>query len=1080
VERTSRRVAGGSLTNIFDVQPQNALGGAYTLERELGGGGMSRVFLAEETALKRKVVVKILPPDLFVGVNVERFNREILVAARLQHPHIVPVLAAGETNGIPYYTMPFVEGESLRVRLARGPLSVSETIGFLRDVAKALAYAHEHGVVHRDIKPDNVLVTGGSATVTDFGIAKAISASRTLDGQGRLTQVGTSIGTPAYMAPEQAAADPRTDQRADIYSFGCMAYELLSGRAPFAERSPQALLAAHMGEAPESIATLRPDAPRELSALISRCLEKEADRRPQSAAELVRTLETLATTGSLAMWLLGGPEAFWKALAIYAGAFVAVAILAKAAIVGIGLPDWVFPGSLIVMALGLPVVLWTGYVQRVTRRVMTTSPTITPGGTLFVTHGGIETIALKAAPHVNWYRAVRGGTYALGAFIAAIALFMALRALGVGPFGSLIAAGKLREREPLLLTDFRVINGDSTLGDLVGEAVRTSLEQSSVVDFVPRTTIRAELARMRRNGDAPLDERTARDLAQREGIKAILDGEIRGVGGKFFLTVHIISADSGLVLATAQAPANDVQELVFKAADKVAGQIRGRMGESLRQIQRAPPLEKFTTTSLEALRKATLAQRMILTGGDTAALPLAREAVALDSDFAGGYIRISLALNNLGIRRADAESAIAHAYRLRDRLPERERIGVVGEYYAYGPGRDRARGVADEQRMLDSGFFGGTNSLGIQLASRREFARAESLALIRIRVEPDAVITYYNLIAWRLAQGKVAAAESTLRQIQGRFPTSTARMPLSRARVAYAHDSIARSIAILDSAQRRQSRLDRVRDLTDLAELLFLQGRLREARQRQVERFAEDSARGADATPVADSLRDIRMDVWLFGPSPKAIDRMTRAVGSPEFTKAPVSARPYLAIASAYAFAGRADLARAMLARYEREVSDTTRKRWEKPDYDAAMGEIALAEHHPADAAVKFRAADLRPDGPATSCSACLYANLARVYDAASESTIPGASDSTIAVLERYFASTRSIQDDFFNRAVFSKRLAELYEAKGDNGRAAAYYTKFIALWKDADPTLQPKVAEAQRRLLTLEDQERVPKRVPN
>jgi serine/threonine-protein kinase len=213
---------------------ESALGGTYTIDRELGGGGMSHVFAATETALGRKVVIKVVPAELGAGVNVDRFNREILLAANLQHPHIVPVLAAGEMNGIPYYTMPFIDGLSLRARLEQGPLPLSEVVSILRDVARALAYAHAHGVVHRDIKPDNVLLSGGSATVTDFGIAKAISASRSNESSSTLTQLGTSVGTPAYMAPEQAAADPSTNHRADIYSFGCLAYELLTGQPPFA------------------------------------------------------------------------------------------------------------------------------------------------------------------------------------------------------------------------------------------------------------------------------------------------------------------------------------------------------------------------------------------------------------------------------------------------------------------------------------------------------------------------------------------------------------------------------------------------------------------------------------------------------------------------------------------------------------------------------------------------------------------------------------------------------------------------------------------------------------------------------
>ncbi|MDB4890026.1 MAG: protein kinase [Gemmatimonadetes bacterium] len=273
---------------------QSSLGNAYTLERELGGGGMSRVFVARDEALGRDVVVKVLAPELAEGLSAERFTREIRLAAGLQEPHIVPVHAAGVTaDGLPWYTMPYVEGESLRARLARGPLPLADARKILDDVARALAYAHAHGIVHRDIKPENVLLSSGTAVVTDFGIAKALQLSKTRATDEGLTRIGTSLGTPAYMAPEQAAADPATDHRADLYAWGVMAYELLAGRHPFADRvTPQALMAAHMSEVPTSLGRVARAVPRPIAALVARCLAKDPSRRPASAAELLATLES--------------------------------------------------------------------------------------------------------------------------------------------------------------------------------------------------------------------------------------------------------------------------------------------------------------------------------------------------------------------------------------------------------------------------------------------------------------------------------------------------------------------------------------------------------------------------------------------------------------------------------------------------------------------------------------------------------------------------------------------------------------------------------------------------------------------
>src|SRR5688572_28739514 len=301
--RPSRRfVASREGPRVLSVelreQVQTSLGSAYSIERELGGGGMSRTYVAMEQALSRRVVVKVLSPELAAGVSVERFRREIMLAAKLQHPHIVPVLSSGDADGLPWFTMPFVEGESLRHRLSRGPLGIGDVTGILRDVARALEFAHGHGVVHRDIKPDNVLLAGSSATVTDFGIAKAITAARTGPEGATLTMAGTSIGSPAYMSPEQAAGDPNIDHRSDIYAFGCMAYELLAGRPPFIGSSPAKLLGAHLGETPRDVRELRPDVPPSLADLVMRSLAKDPDNRPSQASDLVRVLDSVTSSGS--------------------------------------------------------------------------------------------------------------------------------------------------------------------------------------------------------------------------------------------------------------------------------------------------------------------------------------------------------------------------------------------------------------------------------------------------------------------------------------------------------------------------------------------------------------------------------------------------------------------------------------------------------------------------------------------------------------------------------------------------------------------------------------------------------------
>ena len=280
-----------------------ALSDRYAVEREIGHGGMATVYLARDLKHGRAVAIKVLRPDLAQAVGSERFLREIGIAAQLQSPHILPLLDSGAHDGMLFYVMPYVEGDSLRGRIAReGAIAPSEAMRLLRDIVDGVAHAHRKGVVHRDLKPDNVMIAERHALVVDFGVAKAM---RDATAQHALTSIGISLGTPAYMSPEQAAADPNVDHRADIYALGVMAYEMLTGKTPFTG-PPQAILAAQVTQPVPPLLTVRPDVPPAIAQLVMRCLEKDPGKRYQTADDLLLAIESLSTPAPALTGAFGG------------------------------------------------------------------------------------------------------------------------------------------------------------------------------------------------------------------------------------------------------------------------------------------------------------------------------------------------------------------------------------------------------------------------------------------------------------------------------------------------------------------------------------------------------------------------------------------------------------------------------------------------------------------------------------------------------------------------------------------------------------------------------------------------------
>ena len=1029
-------------------QLQQTLSGTHILERELGGGGMARVFVAEELRLRRKVVVKVLSPDLAQGISVERFEREIQTVAALQQANIVPVHSAGDTHGLPFYTMPYVEGESLRARVNRGPLAIADVIDILRDVTRALAYAHQRGVVHRDIKPDNVLMSGGAAVVTDFGIAKAISASRTASGDG-LTQIGTSIGSPAYMAPEQVAGDPNVDHRADIYALGATAYELLAGQVVFPGRTPQRVLAAHVTDAPTPIADLRADVPAPLADLVMRCLAKDAEARPQSAADIARELEGMTSASGMrahAPTLLNGPRVFKRALILYAVSFVAVAIVARVAIVGIGLPDWVYPGALIIMGLGLPVVLWTGYVQRVAQHAS-------------ATRGTMASLALKAAPHVSWYRTARGGMIALGAFVALVSGFMGLRAAGVGPFATLLGSGRLKEREPILLTDFRTTNTDSTLGRVISDAVRAGLSGSSAITLVPPSTVAAALARMQRPPGTRVDSLVGRELAIREGVKAMVDGEVTGVAGGYIVTIRLVRVDSGVELASFRETGDGPRGLI-DAADKVARALRGKAGESLRAVNATPPLAQVTTASLDALRKfseATRAQTRLDVGG----VALAREAVAIDSTFGGAWYLLGVLLRDYGGgARSSIDSAFQRAYQLRDRMSPRERYNATMAYFAAGPGRDRAKAIAATEAELARGDSTLLVALGEAIREQRQFARAESLNVTWVRQFPGRSSSALgNIAELQMDEGNLAGAAATVEQLRQQFPSYAA---LRQPYVLFAKGDLTALQRLVDSMRQNGPPNERAFAAHAAANLSLLHGRLRERNT-----LLDGVPLSLPSIGQPGPIDEVIIESSVAGPSPRLAARLDSVIAKAIAPTVPITDRPYLAAAGALARLGNAKAARAMLERYRAEVSDTALRRDAAAAMHAALGELALAEQNPKQAVVEFRRSDTSYDGkPVDECAPCVSFQLGRAFDAAN---LP---DSAIAAFERYLATPYwdriTPMLDPIRVPATHERLGQIYEAEGNSAKAAEHYRAFVDLWKNADVELQPRVADARRRLVNV------------
>jgi tetratricopeptide (TPR) repeat protein len=709
----------------------------------------------------------------------------------------------------------------------------------------------------------------------------------------------------------------------------------------------------------------------------------------------------------------------------------------------VGLPDWVFVGAIVLLAVGLPIMLLTSHHER--RRALARSSghlTVTPAGGL--------------TPHFTWGKAVFGGVLAFAGLGLVAAGYMAMRVLGIGPVGTLVASGVIGEGEPIILSDFTDRTGDSVLAATFTEAFRVDLSQSPTVRLLPAGELRAALRRMQRPTTA-LDVELAREVAEREGVKAVVAGEINSAGGGYVLSVRLVAPETGDALVALRETADGSTEIIA-AIDRLSKQLRERIGESLRTIRANEPLAQVTTSSLEALRKYSQAYRAQAAGEIQPAIELVEEAIALDSTFAMAYRFLAITISNAFGQQSRVVAASRKAYEYRDRLPERERYLTIANYYD-DVEYDLPRVIGAYRALLERRPEDGTalNNLSARLQRRREWAEAEELA-VRAIAAGNQWQNYGNAVAAQIAQAKVAEAHATLKQFEERWPGSP-QVPRLRANLAGAARDFARVSIELDAMTPETKEDPNWRAEVSFAQFVSEQvrGRLTAAERYIRENMAAELARGSPGTYVAAATDLALLDLRYRNAAGAAVTTLEEALRrTPLGGMEPVD-RPYAQLAYAYAEAGQPERARQLLREYEAAVPEGQRRA--NGFRHIAAAAVAKAEGRFREAVSLYRAGH-----DESQCGTCALFELGQALERAGEA------DSALAAYERAVNTPHlyRMYDEHGTLAPTYKRLGELYEERADRERALDYYARFVDLWKDADPELQPVVNEVRGRMARL------------
>jgi serine/threonine-protein kinase len=779
------RTAATEVTEIVRVQKALA-GRGYTVERVLGEGGMATVYLATDVKHRRQVAVKVMRPDLAATLGAERFLREVEIAAQLSHPHILPVHDSGDANGVLFYVMPYVEGESLHERIRRETqLPVEEALRIAREVAEALAYAHGRKIVHRDMKPGNIMLSAGHALVADFGIARAVGA-----GVGdTITKTGLAVGTPQYMSPEQASGSGAVDGRSDIFAVGCVLYEMLAGEPPFTGPTAQAIVMRTMTEAPRSLTVTRDGLSPLIESVITRSLAKNPADRWQTAAEFARALgnaEDQLRIGPVsgartpapmeAMGVGPSPAKVW-------GLFGGIGGLALVLVYGLvqrwGLPVWALGLAVGLLAVGALVLAVTGRME--TRRAA---------------GAGISGLGSR----FTWRNAALGGLGAL-ALWAVVALVLVFR----GPAGATSPGGMVR----LAVMPFenRGAADDAYFVDGMADQVRGKLMSLAGFQITARTS----------SDQYKASTKTPQQIGKELGVDYLLVSTVTWAKtpdgrGRVQVVPELINVKTGAGTwqQSFDADLTDIFQVQGSIATQVAGALNVALGPKEKQELEERPTENLAAYDLYLKAKA-------VQGNDPVSLRRSigyyEQAVALDSTFAEAFARLGRDLSNLYFNSTPSPEVAARALRAVDRAKalapdaifthsarslflsnvKNDQEGARAEVMAamrlapndaqvlrMAAGMEASRGRwpealahAEQSVKVDPRSRGGKASLLGYLVVMRKYPEALALGREIIAEAPGDLGAQENMAFIHLMQGDLAGARGVIRAVPAEVPRTT-------------------------------------------------------------------------------------------------------------------------------------------------------------------------------------------------------------------------------------------------------------------------------------------------------------------